>query len=82
MELNLNTSFLKENKMTNAVIKSNRTNDYGEYPVEEIKKLYLCRAAYEEMLLKFETLKAENRYLKIENSRLKQIIDKDLTLIS
>lgn len=54
---------------------------YAEYPVEEIKKLYLCKTSYEKMLLQFEVVKIENKHLTAEVSRLNKIITDHLTLI-
>ena len=56
--------------------------EYAQYPVMEIKKLYLCKAAYEKSILQFETLKAENEFLKAELKRLNAILGKNLTLVT
>ena len=77
-----NISYLRRVKLTNYVSKATVLKSYGEYPVEEIKKLYLCRTAYEKLLLQFETVKIENKHLRAEVTRLSKIIADHLTLIS
>lgn len=68
--------------MTNHAYKACHAGEYAEYPVDEIKKLYLCRAAYEKTLLRFEALKAENNLLKAEINRLNKLLNDDSPLVS
>ena len=67
--------------MTHYIGKAIMLESYAEYPVEEIKKLYLCKTSYEKMLLQFEVVKIENKHLTAEVARLNKIITDHLTLI-
>ena len=56
--------------------------DYSEFPVDEVRKLYLCKAAHEKALLRLELLQLENQSFKAEIVRLNKIIAENLTLIT
>lgn len=68
--------------MGNQDKKAEPLGEYATYPVLEIKKLYLCRAAHEQTLLQFEGLKAENALLKAEIKKLNALLVSELSFIA